>query len=329
MAGGSREPGRTVTSKVLAILEAFEKSRGSLSLTDIAERSGLPLSTVHRLVNELADWGFLSRDPHGRYQLGMRLWELAQNTGRQLRDAARPYIQDLFSLTGETAHLAGYWTFTLAMSWGPAYFQNVLGFSGQQAGTMIALPAAWGTIATVGLSALTQRLHLKGVPTRKARGWVLGGAGTFAGACLVGATLTTSPVLSITLMVFGFGTAPALFAITYLVVAELTTISQRGANLSIANAVLTTGGVFAPAVSGFLIGGAATPADGYRSAFALAGGLMLTFSVLALLFVNQQRDRRRLGLDTAGATAPLASTPAASNSATEIEPTPVQASTRA
>lgn len=227
------------------------------------------------------------------------------------------------------ASFFGYWTFTLAMSWGPAYFQNVLGFSGQQAGTMIALPAAWGTIATVGLSALTQRLHLKGVPTRKARGWVLGGAGTFAGACLVGATLTTSPVLSITLMVFGFGTAPALFAITYLVVAELTTISQRGANLSIANAVLTTGGVFAPAVSGFLIGGAATPADGYRSAFALAGGLMLTFSVLALLFVNQQRDRRRLGLDTAGATAPLASTPSASNSATEVEPSPVQASTRA
>ena len=106
MAGGGREPGRTVTSKVLAILEAFEKSRGSLSLTDIAESSGLPLSTTHRLVNELTDWGFLSRGVSGRYQLGIRLWELAQNTGRQLREAARPYVQDLFSLTGETSHLA-------------------------------------------------------------------------------------------------------------------------------------------------------------------------------------------------------------------------------
>jgi DNA-binding IclR family transcriptional regulator len=106
MAGGSREPGRSVTSKVLAILEAFESSRGALSLTDIAEKSGLPLSTTHRLVNELTDWGFLSREPNGRYQLGIRLWELAQNTGRQLRDAAQPYVQDLFSLTGETAHLA-------------------------------------------------------------------------------------------------------------------------------------------------------------------------------------------------------------------------------
>lgn len=106
MAGSSREPGRTVTSKVLAIMEAFERSRGALSLTDLAQSSGLPLSTAHRLVNELTTWGFLTREPNGRYQLGIRLWELAQNTGRQLRDAARPYIQDLFSLTGETAHLA-------------------------------------------------------------------------------------------------------------------------------------------------------------------------------------------------------------------------------
>jgi DNA-binding IclR family transcriptional regulator len=106
MAGGSRDSGRSVTSKVLAILEVFEKSRGPLSLTEICEMSGLPLSTVHRLLNELTDWGLLSRGANGRYQLGIRLWELAQNTGRQLREAARPFVQDLFSLTGETAQLA-------------------------------------------------------------------------------------------------------------------------------------------------------------------------------------------------------------------------------
>ena len=106
MAGGSRDPGRTVTSRVLAILEAFEQSRSALSLTQISEGSGLPLSTTHRLVAELTEWGFLSRGANGRYQLGIRLWELAQNAGRQLRDAARPFVQDLFSLTGETSQLA-------------------------------------------------------------------------------------------------------------------------------------------------------------------------------------------------------------------------------
>lgn len=106
MAGGNREPGRTVTSKVLAIMEVFETSRRALSLTEIAETSGLPLSTTHRLVNELVDWGMLSRGPNGGIQPGLRLWAIAQNAGRQLRDTARPFIQDLFSLTGETSQLA-------------------------------------------------------------------------------------------------------------------------------------------------------------------------------------------------------------------------------
>jgi DNA-binding IclR family transcriptional regulator len=99
-------PGRTVTSKVLAILGAFEAGPASLSLTQIAESAELPLPTTHRLVGELVQWGALERDPQGRYAVGMRLWEVSQNAGRHLRDTARPYLQDLFSLTQETAHLA-------------------------------------------------------------------------------------------------------------------------------------------------------------------------------------------------------------------------------
>lgn len=106
MAGGGREPGRTVTSKVLAIIEVFETSRRSMSLTEISRLSGVPLSTTHRLVGELVDWGLLSRGANGNVQLGLRLWAIAQNAGRQLRDTARPFIQDLFSLTGQTSQLA-------------------------------------------------------------------------------------------------------------------------------------------------------------------------------------------------------------------------------
>lgn len=105
MSGGNKDSGRTVTSKVLGILEVFETTRRSMSLTEISTNSGLPLSTTHRLVGELVDWGFLSRGPNGRIQLGLRLWAIAQNAGRQLRETARPYIQDLFSLTGETSQL--------------------------------------------------------------------------------------------------------------------------------------------------------------------------------------------------------------------------------
>lgn len=102
----SGESGRSVASRILAVFEAFEAHGPSLSLSQIAQYADLPVSTAHRIVAELHDWGALTRDPHGRYQVGVRLWELAQNASRRLRDASRPFLQDLFSLTGETAHLA-------------------------------------------------------------------------------------------------------------------------------------------------------------------------------------------------------------------------------
>src|SRR5699024_2104469 len=106
MAGGSRQPGRSVTSKVLAILSTFEHSRGSLSLTQIANEADLPLSTAHRLVGALIDECKRARGPHAKIKLGLKLGSIAQNTGRQLRDTARPFVQDMYSLTGHTSQLA-------------------------------------------------------------------------------------------------------------------------------------------------------------------------------------------------------------------------------
>ena len=52
----TNKPGRSVTSKVLAILEAFEALSSTLTLTQIAEATGVPLSTTHRLVGEMVGW---------------------------------------------------------------------------------------------------------------------------------------------------------------------------------------------------------------------------------------------------------------------------------
>lgn len=101
-----RSAGRTVTSKVMAIFAAFEDAPAALSLSQIAEAAGIPLPTAHRLTGELVQWGALEKESTGRYTIGMRLWEVAQLAGRQLRETARPFLQDLFSLTQETAHLA-------------------------------------------------------------------------------------------------------------------------------------------------------------------------------------------------------------------------------
>ncbi|MEU7745976.1 IclR family transcriptional regulator [Nonomuraea sp. NPDC049158] len=104
MSGGSQ--GRTVTSKVLAILGAFDSGHPQLTLTDLARRSGVPLSTVHRLVGELEEWQALSRAPDGRLRIGLRLWELGQLAPAKLQDLAHPWLQELFASTGENVHLA-------------------------------------------------------------------------------------------------------------------------------------------------------------------------------------------------------------------------------
>jgi DNA-binding IclR family transcriptional regulator len=106
MAGGSREPGRSVTSKVLAILGAFDAGHPRLTLTEVAERSGLPLATAHRLVKELEQWQALGRGPDGRLSVGMRLWELGQLAPSRLQDVAHPWLQEVFASTGENVHLA-------------------------------------------------------------------------------------------------------------------------------------------------------------------------------------------------------------------------------
>lgn len=191
----------------------------------------------------------------------------------------------------------GYWTFTVAMTWLPAYFETVMGTSTQQGGSMIALPAIWGAISTVGLSWLTQYMGNRGLSTRVSRGLVLGGAAIFSGVMVLLGTFAESQAAALACFTFGFGTAPALFAVTYLICAETTSIAQRGAVLQISNAFLTAGGLFAPAVVGALVSAAATPAIGYEQAFMLTGGMIAVAGVIACLGINQQRDRKKLGLD--------------------------------
>lgn len=108
MAGNSSEPGRTVTSRILAILDAFDFEHPRLTLSDLARRAHLSLPTTHRLVGELTRWRGLERDEHGMYRIGLRLLELGLLSGlnTRLRDVAMPFMQELYEATRENVHLA-------------------------------------------------------------------------------------------------------------------------------------------------------------------------------------------------------------------------------
>lgn len=108
MAGGATQRGRSVTSRALAVLDAFDATAPRLTLTEIAERSGTPLTTAHRLLAELTDWGALARRADGRYEIGRRLWDLGllAPVSLELRQVASPFLLDVHTATRDTVHLA-------------------------------------------------------------------------------------------------------------------------------------------------------------------------------------------------------------------------------
>ncbi|GAA1061463.1 IclR family transcriptional regulator [Agromyces bracchium] len=98
---------RSVAEKLFAIADAFERG-DELTLSEIAARARLPMSTAHRLVGEWVEWGGLVRADDGTYRVGIKLWRLSvrQPSSRRLRTAAKPYLEDLLESTGEHVHLA-------------------------------------------------------------------------------------------------------------------------------------------------------------------------------------------------------------------------------
>ena len=100
--------GPSVTSRVLAILAAFDERTPRLTLTEIAAAADLPLSTAHRLLAELAAWDAVQRGADGAYVIGRRLWKVGTlaPVARELREASLPAMEDLYEATHENVQIA-------------------------------------------------------------------------------------------------------------------------------------------------------------------------------------------------------------------------------
>lgn len=101
-------PGPTVTGRVADVVTAFGADHSAMTLSQLARRAGLPLTTTHRIVAELHRRGLLERDLDSRYRIGLRLWEIATAASRavDLREAALPFLGDLYEATHENVQLA-------------------------------------------------------------------------------------------------------------------------------------------------------------------------------------------------------------------------------
>jgi IclR family transcriptional regulator, acetate operon repressor len=94
--------------KTVAVLEALGECDFEASLAEITAIAGMPKTTTHRVLQELAQHRFVVADGHGRYYIGPGFLSLAgkvlgqKHIGRQ----ARVFVKELCDATGQAVHLA-------------------------------------------------------------------------------------------------------------------------------------------------------------------------------------------------------------------------------
>jgi DNA-binding IclR family transcriptional regulator len=107
MRSAHRDEPVSVLDRILAILETVRESNGSSTITQLAVATGIPKSTVSRLVGDLVHQRYLTRGDDG-VVIGLRLFELGAraSTPRRLSLAALPVLAELSNATGEHLNVA-------------------------------------------------------------------------------------------------------------------------------------------------------------------------------------------------------------------------------
>jgi len=94
--------------RALYLLETIAEAGGEATLTDLANRTGLNISTCHHLLATLIKRGFATKVTGRRlYALGARIMYLSHACLQvDLPRRAQPYLEAVNQSTGETVHLA-------------------------------------------------------------------------------------------------------------------------------------------------------------------------------------------------------------------------------
>jgi IclR family acetate operon transcriptional repressor len=109
---GNQQPKRRETGsalqKAVAVLEAVVDSPRTLSLSDLADQTGLSRQSAHRVVRQLEENGLLLHEPLGeRYLVGQRLKRLSLSAlaAAQRTGASHQILEDLVDQIGESCNI--------------------------------------------------------------------------------------------------------------------------------------------------------------------------------------------------------------------------------
>lgn len=92
--------------RAFSLLEHLADGGGSLTLSELAARSALPMPTIHRLMRSLVNQGYVRQEPSRRYAMGPRMIRLGESASRMLGSWAAPRLNRLVEKFGETTNVA-------------------------------------------------------------------------------------------------------------------------------------------------------------------------------------------------------------------------------
>jgi DNA-binding IclR family transcriptional regulator len=100
-------PGMKALERGVRVLGILAEHPRGLSLSELAKSSGVPMTTLHRILAVLREASLVGETPRGTYVVGVGAVILSRSflDGVDLRDVARPVMADLVASTKETCHL--------------------------------------------------------------------------------------------------------------------------------------------------------------------------------------------------------------------------------
>ncbi|MDI9888359.1 IclR family transcriptional regulator [Streptomyces sp. HNM0645] len=107
-ASARNQGGIQVISRAAQMLRAIRETPGGLTQSELAERLGLPRTTIHRIMSALEDEGLVvsGRGGRGRYRLGPEIARLAEASTREVVRLIHPFLLGLSARLKETVDLS-------------------------------------------------------------------------------------------------------------------------------------------------------------------------------------------------------------------------------
>lgn len=98
-------------SRALDIINLVSIKKGGLGVTEIANQMDINKSSVYRILSTLVQYGYIEQDKETeRYKLGYQFLEVSSRLleSLDLRNEAKPFLQELEKETNEVIHLVVY-----------------------------------------------------------------------------------------------------------------------------------------------------------------------------------------------------------------------------